>query len=49
MEALVHGTSDEAMEAIREAIDYKVFCRVEPSWRKQEKRWRNRFSGVIME
>lgn len=34
MEALVHGTSDEAMEAIREAIDYKVFCRVEPFMEK---------------
>ena len=34
IEALVHGTSDEAMEAIRKALDYKVFRRVKPFMEK---------------
>ena len=29
-EAIIHGTPDDVMDAITEALDYKVFCRVEP-------------------
>ena len=30
VEALVHGTPEDAEEAMWEALDYKAFCRVEP-------------------
>ena len=30
VEALTHGTREDAVDASWEALDYKVFCRVEP-------------------
>ena len=30
VEALTHGTREDAVDALWEALDYKVFCRVEP-------------------
>ena len=30
IEELIHGTSDDALDAITEALEYKIFCRVEP-------------------
>ena len=30
VEAFTHGTPEDAVNAIWEALDYKVFCRVEP-------------------
>ena len=30
VEALTHGTREDAVDAIWEALDYKVFCRAEP-------------------
>ena len=30
VEAFIHGTPEDAANAICEALDYKVFCRVEP-------------------
>ena len=29
-EAFVHGTPDDVVDALWEALDYKMFCRVEP-------------------
>tara|TARA_Y100000356_G_C11115052_1_gene211689 strand:- start:22 stop:402 length:381 start_codon:yes stop_codon:yes gene_type:complete len=30
VEALTHGTREDAVDALWEALDYKAFCRVEP-------------------
>ena len=27
IEELIHGTSDDALDAITEALEYKIFCR----------------------
>ena len=29
-EAFIHGTPDDVVDSLWEALDYKVFCRVEP-------------------
>jgi len=30
IEALINGTDDDAIDALTEALEYKIFCRVEP-------------------
>lgn len=30
VEAFIHGTPEDVVDALWEALDYKVFCRVEP-------------------
>ena len=34
VEALIHGTADDAVEAIGDALDWKLFYRTEPYWMK---------------